>query len=461
MKGMIYLSFLLFAMNNVYSQDIPICAASGDQKIPAIATWGNKTLIAWLDYRNSNLYADVRGRVIDGDGAFVGDELIIFPNPGNNIIQPYSCKVCYGNYDFLTIWANGTRQKIQGRRISVYGTIASDTFTVASVGMLSADLAYYNNNYLVVYDNYGDIYGKLVNIQGVPGNEFSICTMSDLQYFPADAWGGNYLVVWEDRRSGSNYDIYGQLVSATGQLIGTEIAISTGAWRQEMPKVVSCGTNFMVIWRDNRNSRWDLYAQLISTSGSLIGTNFIVVNTGVLAADFDIVRRVFDYNVVWSDNGNICGRWVSSGGNLGGVIQLTNLGNAYYPVLSVDVGNPCFLAWSDTRNGNYDVYCRRNPAIGIEENFTNRYSQTAFCITASTFQNHNLSYTLSTHISVTCNVSLYNIQGEKITSWRISAPKGISHYSKNISTLPKGIYFCRIETDNFATEKKIVKLEKQ
>ena len=48
-------------------------------------------------------------------------------------------------------------------------------------------------------------------------------------HFPAlaaDDVAGSYLVVWRDARSDSKGDIYGQVVSATGAVTGTDFVVS-------------------------------------------------------------------------------------------------------------------------------------------------------------------------------------------------------------------------------------------
>lgn len=68
--------------------------------------------------------------------------------------------------------------------------------------------------------------------------------------------GTNYLMVWEDDTTGgqTNRDVYGQLISKSGALIGSSFPICTIAGNQGPDGIVFDGTNYLVVWTDERNS---------------------------------------------------------------------------------------------------------------------------------------------------------------------------------------------------------------
>ena len=76
------------------------------------------------------------------------------------------------------------------------------------------------------------------------------------------AWNGtNFLVVWQDHRSGTIDDIYGARVSAAGSVLDPAgIPISTAANDQLAPAVAWNGTDFLVVWEDCRSgTNYDIY----------------------------------------------------------------------------------------------------------------------------------------------------------------------------------------------------------
>jgi hypothetical protein len=123
---------------------------------------------------------------------------------------------------------------------------------------------------------------------------FPISIVPGEQKAPAIAYNGNtdeYIVVWQDARTPAAFDIYGQRVSGTGNLLDNpttardertptaNFAISTGQDQQQYP-AVACNTNadqYLVIWQDSRpgtatpaSTNWSIYGQVVSSTGELI-----------------------------------------------------------------------------------------------------------------------------------------------------------------------------------------------
>lgn len=86
---------------------------------------------------------------------------------------------------------------------------------------------------------------------------------------------GHCVVVWEDLRNG-NRDIYGQTISANLEVSKTNFKINddTGNTSQMTPAVdLDDDENFIVIWRDDRNSNSDIYRQAYDSQFKKIGSN--------------------------------------------------------------------------------------------------------------------------------------------------------------------------------------------
>ncbi len=128
-------------------------------------------------------------------------------------------------------------------------------------------------------------------------DEIPICIDTAGQNYPDVAWNGtNFLVVWQDGRDSAGIpDIYGQIVSADGLLIGENIPICTADEFQAHPKVSPGDSTFLVVW----NADIGICGQLLSGTGELIGTNLIISPLDTLHGNPDIEWSGAEYMVVF------------------------------------------------------------------------------------------------------------------------------------------------------------------
>lgn len=185
-------------------------------------------------------------------------------------------------------------------------------------------------------NDYHDIFGQLIDLNGnCQGSNIAIKTETGNftgEQFPAGAYNPNkneYLLVWQGHKKflenndayfqQEGYDIWGQRVSSSGQLIGQPFKISKLASSDNSPRNVCYGNpartpnecddnqwhpriayspqarRYMVVWHDGRmRARYyhqnpgywedandkttfkDIYGQILDDEGNLIGENFPV-----------------------------------------------------------------------------------------------------------------------------------------------------------------------------------------
>jgi hypothetical protein len=131
-----------------------------------------------------------------------------------------------------------------------------------------------------------DIYGTRINASGTPldGTGIEIAIAPNDQTQPAVAYdGAQYLVVWADRRSGTSFDLYGQRVSTAGALVGPQIAISLAAGDQQNPRVAAFGGAWIVAWQDHRSGVDNVYFARISGAGAVLDASGVAVAAGANA----------------------------------------------------------------------------------------------------------------------------------------------------------------------------------
>jgi len=105
------------------------------------------------------------------------------------------------------------------------------------------------------------------------------------QMFPAVASNGaGTMIVWRDYRTGSSYDIYGARVDQAGVVLEPAgIVISTAAGAQRYPEVGFDGTNYLAVWEDRRGgTSYDVYGARVSPAGTVLDPAGIAIakNTG-------------------------------------------------------------------------------------------------------------------------------------------------------------------------------------
>ncbi len=156
------------------------------------------------------------------------------------------------------------------------------------VSQLESSIAFdANGNFVITWRDQrngdSDIYAQRYSHERIPlGINFKVNddVSSSFQSLPVIAvdTNGTFLIIWRDNRNG-DYDIYAQLYSYDGTKTGSNSKVNDdeGSARQGHPSVaVDQNGIFFVTWRDNRNGEDDIYAQRFLNDGSITGSNFEV-----------------------------------------------------------------------------------------------------------------------------------------------------------------------------------------
>jgi hypothetical protein len=144
-------------------------------------------------------------------------------------------------------------------------------------------------NFLVVWmdgrvSDY-DIYGARVTPAGtvLDPQGFVISQAAYSQYWPALGFdGANFLVVWTDERGGTDYDIYGARVTPAGTMLDPQgFVISQATNYQWYPALAFDGANFLVVWQDYRSGgEWDIYGARVTPAGVVFESGAVVRQEG-------------------------------------------------------------------------------------------------------------------------------------------------------------------------------------
>lgn len=242
---------------------------------------------------------------------------------------------------------------------SVSGTSAShDTLL-----FYPSDIAYNGTKYCIVYHfaesgssngAYSNLYGRIVNTDGSWGsNEFVIAGQNNINEC-AGAVAAEYkyfVITWQDYRA-SNYNLYRRYYTESGTVISEEGSVTTASNNQILPQVASDGLNNLVVWQDYRsNSNWDIY-------GNLLG-NFILTDDQLALAyngNRHLVRKpnTNEFHMVYTRGGKVIYRYSSNEGVEWP--RACTLGTGKFPSIALSPAGLAHIAWTDDNGGLWFRY---------------------------------------------------------------------------------------------------------
>ena len=212
------------------------------------------------------------------------------------------------------------------------------------------------------------------NCKGVVDQQgIAVSTAPGPQNAPSVASNGtDFFIVWEDYRSGTSYDIYGSRVDAQGAVLDPAgIPISTGKEREGAPVVGFDGTNYFVVWEDQRSLGNQLYGARVTPSGVVLdGAGILLTAAKSAQVEPGLTCSGGKCLAIWADTRNsgrdIYAAFVSTSG--------TPQPSADFPV-SLAAGDESFpavaqgpggylAAWTDNRNKDFDLYAARITSQG-------------------------------------------------------------------------------------------------
>ncbi len=327
-----------------------LCTAAGHQVSPAVVSDGaGGAIVTWQDLRGGIVYSIYAQHVLAGgavDPAWPADGRAFYTQESQQISPAI---ISDGAGGAIVTWqdARSGAYDIYAQRLRASGAVdpawpaagralcaATDDQSsprIVSDGAGGAIVTWHDLRSGTGYD----IYSQHVLPSGGldpawPVNGRAVCTTGNHQSAPAIAsdGAGGAIVAWHDMRSGTNYDIYAQHVQASGGLDpawpaeGRALLIAPND--QWYPSVVSDGAGgAIVIWGDNRNGNYDIYAQHVQAGG--------VVDPA----------------------------WPADGRALS-----TAAGTQGWFTVVTDGSGGANVTWSDDRNGEWDIYAQRVARFG-------------------------------------------------------------------------------------------------
>ena len=302
---------------------IPISTDSPHQQMPSVAFDGTNYFVAW-DGRAVATW-DIYGARVTPAGGVLDAGGIPISTADNDQLSP---AVGFDGRNFLVVWQDDRvsrdpyNEETYGARVTSDGEVLDPDGIGLSIMYASQTypaVAFDGTNYLVVWQDersgtgsageaHDDIYAARVTQDGtsLDGTGIAVATAPSVQgYFPSVAFDGtNYLVVWADSRHPLDSDIYGARVTPAGEVLDEGGFVISAAFSfQFTPVVTFDGTNYLVAWTDTRNdSDGDVYAARVRPDGIVLDPEGIPVYVGANGQGPGAVASGGgNYFVIWGD----------------------------------------------------------------------------------------------------------------------------------------------------------------
>jgi hypothetical protein len=279
---------------------VPICTATNRQSDPAVASTGSSYCVVWSDWRNTPgnaSHADIYGSFVP----LVGDPSAAFPvcTATNDQRLP---AIANSGTDLLVVWQDGRNGLPTAVRLDVYGAWVSDAGEVPisipictnSGNQITPAVAANNQQALVAWTDSragtssADIYATRVNSQEVlDTNNLALCVSPGQQIHPTVSTDGEgFLVAWSDLREAATTgtDIYGILVDSTGVAAPTNgFAIRVASGVQSSPTVGFNGLDYEIAWQESEagnTNHYEIHGCAITPNGQVQPSAGLALNAG-------------------------------------------------------------------------------------------------------------------------------------------------------------------------------------
>ncbi len=282
---------------------------------------------------------------------------------------------------------------------------------------------------LIVWDDLRngdlDIYAQLVTYDGTiiwETNGIPLVNVENDQQFSNMIFNEDdgLFMVWTDFRTGTFYDVYMQKYDETGAGVWQEngLAVVAKTSNQHSPYLTSDGEKFIVFWEDyDLINQSNLKAQMIDANG----------------------------NLIWPANGfTICNA----------------IKNQNKPLAVTGSDGYCYVIWEDTRSSGktdiYNIYAQKIEYIwsDVQDNEIPTDDMVISYNYPNPFKSSTaISFNINPTLYKNAVLKIYNIKGQQVKSIKVESNNLTWNGKDNVNkTVANGIYFYRLEADNFKSK---------
>ncbi|MFH1701091.1 MAG: T9SS type A sorting domain-containing protein [Candidatus Zixiibacteriota bacterium] len=346
---------------------------------------GGRLAAVWEDNRSGPI--SIYLQLFDGSGNAIGtNELLVFGN-GYDVADPHICPDMDSN--FYIVWREEANGFLQAARFDSTGAVLTDLFFVSDTLFVSYagefDAACLSDGNLVVaWENYSlgnDIAYRVFSTGGLPTTSLMEANSDgpfNQHWSPAIAGGDNndFAIVWEDYRGGKA-DVYFRRFNSLGIPYAAEYELSDADARDSsrfLPSLVFNGPEgYVAAWVDVRDEQ-NIYAQTLSSTGALLGTNVLISDETSSDSNWEINISSGESNSImaaWTvysqRNTIILQRFSASLEKSGTNIEVSDATEKlrFMPSVAGDETGNATLIWTDLASGSIDIFGDVINSLGV------------------------------------------------------------------------------------------------
>ncbi|MNS12988.1 hypothetical protein D3C72_445700 [compost metagenome] len=281
--------------------------------------------------------------------------------------------IAYGAGEYMVAWVDtrGGRQDVYVQRLSAGGArLGSETnltSALPNVARVKPHLAYgaQAGQYLVVWDEVGDILGQRVNADATPaGGAIVVSAASGAQSIPRVRYNRakqEFLAVYTDTGN-----VSATRIQADGTTLGPyAVNALAGTQTNAVAQPNADGSKYLVVYDDDSAAKARVLGQFLTWDGTLSGSAFTISNNAAAAQakpTIGLDTTTGDYLVAWHATEavhKILGRQVTAAGAMPGAVFTftSSTGPKGQPRLAYQPWRQKFVVvWSERASGVDSIY---------------------------------------------------------------------------------------------------------
>ena len=350
--------------------DGPVSLTTGNAAYPSVVWTGMEYGVAWHDNRDGNweIYfarLDAMGNKIGADIRVTNDAAI---SAGPSLV--------WTGLEYGVAWRDerdaAGEPEIYFCRLDALGNKIGDDIRVTNDAGISStpSLVWTGREYGVAWrderDLNSEIYFARLHRRGLKiGTDLRVTSDANASEHVSLVWSGSeYAMVWTDNRHG-NQEILFARVDLLGNLIATDVRVTNWTGDSAEPALAWTGSIYGVTWHDDRDGNWEIYFTRLYEDGSRLTTDDLRITNATGNSGYaDLEWNGAEFGVVWHDQGagtyEIYQATIDPYGVVvsGGVALTSDPAGSYAPS-AIWTGSEYGIAWHDDRETNMEIYFTR------------------------------------------------------------------------------------------------------